>query len=327
MLGLSSQTAAGKFEEQICHLSATQTFELVRGYLANFDAVEITETMIRETAESRGLAILKADELAAEKGMYVGTPTRTEILYVQADGAMVPIRPQEGAKRVEYKENKAGIVFREEDLNRRPDGKCEIKKKRFATSLAAGVKHFEQLLGHAAKKSGSLGAKTIVFISDGSEWLDSVRQRLFPKSVHILDWYHAEEHLWKCAKEIFGERATGKINAWVVPLKQMLWDGLAEAVCERLLFEAERHKKAETDLRELYGYYHSRVEKMRYPHFRRLGYFIGSGAIESAHRYLVQSRLKQAGMKWTIPGATAIIKLREKLYEGTWAESWGWRAA
>ena len=42
-----------------------------------------------------------------------------------------------------------------------------------------------------------------------------------------------------CAKSIFGERASGKIQAWVEPLKDMLWDGLAEAVCERLLFEAE----------------------------------------------------------------------------------------
>jgi hypothetical protein len=277
MLGLSGQLAGGKFEEQICHLAATQTFELVRQYLANFDAVEITETMIRETAESRGLAILKADELAAEKNVYAGTPTQTETLYIQADGAMVPIKPDKAGKRVEYRENKTGIVFRAEDLLRREDGKCEIKKKRFATSLAAGVDHFEKLLRHAAKKSGSLRAKTIVFISDGSEWLDRVRQRLFPKSVHILDWYHAEEHLWNCAKVIFGEAATTKINTWVAPLKQMLWDGLAEAVCEQLLFEAMRHEKAETSIRELYGSYRSRIEKMRYPHFRRLGYFIQRG--------------------------------------------------
>lgn len=325
MLGISSQLAAGKFEEQICHLAATQTFELVRQYLANFDAIDITETMIRETAENRGLLILRAEELAAEK--ITSASPQTTILYVQADGSMVPIRPKEAKNPVEYKEIKLGLVFREEDINRCPDGKCEIKKKRFATSLGIGVEHFEKLLKHTAIKSGALCARTIVFISDGSEWIDRMRQRIFPKSIHILDWYHAEEHLWNCAKAIFGESATAKTGAWVAPLKQMLWDGLAVAVCEQLLFETVRHPEAETSIRELYGYYKYRIDKMRYPEFRRKGYFIGSGAVESAHKYLVQARLKQAGMKWTIPGATAIIKLREKLYERTWTQVWGQRAA
>ncbi len=57
---------------------------------------------------------------------------------------------------------------------------------------------------------------------------------------------------------------------------------------------------------------------MRYDEFRKLGYFIGSGAVESANKYLVQQRLKQAGMKWLIKGAHSILKLREKVYEGSW---------
>ncbi|MBE7440456.1 MAG: hypothetical protein HS115_18545 [Spirochaetales bacterium] len=71
----------------------------------------------------------------------------------------------------------------------------------------------------------------------------------------------------------------------------------------------------------------SRLDKMRYPHFRRMGFFIGSGAVESAHKYLVQSRLKQAGMKCTIDGASAIIRLRQMLYDGSWDLQWGRSAA
>ena len=57
---------------------------------------------------------------------------------------------------------------------------------------------------------------------------------------------------------------------------------------------------------------------MKYAEFRKKGYFIGSGAIESANKYLVQARLKQAGMKWLTQGASAMIHLREKIYEGNW---------
>jgi hypothetical protein len=154
-----------------------------------------------------------------------------------------------------------------------------------------------------------------------------MRQRLFPGSVHILDWYHAEEHLWDCAKSIFGETASQKHIEWVTPFKGMMCEGLAEAICERLQFEAQRHPRAQTKIRELYFYYKSRTDKMRYAEFRRKGYFIGSGAVESANKYLVQARLKQAGMKWTIPGAAAVIRLREMLYKDSWQASWSRQAA
>ncbi len=51
---------------------------------------------------------------------------------------------------------------------------------------------------------------------------------------------------------------------------------------------------------------------MRYKYFREKGYFIGSGAVESSMKYLIQSRLKQAGMKWTIDGAYGISNLEKK---------------
>ena len=149
-----------------------------------------------------------------------------------------------------------------------------------------------------------------------------MRKRLVPNSIHILDWYHAVEHLYDCARKIFGETAHEKIKQWAVPLKELLYEGRASEVCDRLLFEACKHKKHETVLRELYGYYHSRLEKMKYAEFREKGYSIGSGIVESAHRYLVQQRLKQAGMKWDVRAATAIIKLRELIYDDTWQTVW-----
>ncbi len=324
---LSSHKAAGKFAEEICHLAATQPFDLARSYIKRIDCVEVTETMIRETAEGCGMKfIMEEDEKNSDKTELPALP-HTKNLYIEADGSTVPIRPENGGKTREFREVKVGVLFREEDLKRKPDGSCSVARKRFATSLGRGVAHFESLLKNVAGEVGAARARTIVFISDGAEWIDQMRLRLFRKSIHILDWYHAQEHLWLCAKKIFGEKSTQKIEAWVEPLKQMLWDGLTVAVCERLLFDAKRFPKAQTEIRDLRSYYQSRVKKMRYPEFRRLGYFIGSGAVESAHKYLVQSRLKQAGMKWTIPGAEAVIKLRELLYDGRWDVFWGRPAA
>jgi hypothetical protein len=61
---------------------------------------------------------------------------------------------------------------------------------------------------------------------------------------------------------------------------------------------------------------------MRYNEFRAQGLYIGSGAIESAHKYIVASRLKQTGMRWTIKHANAMIWLRCKYFEDRWDEFW-----
>jgi hypothetical protein len=44
---------------------------------------------------------------------------------------------------------------------------------------------------------------------------------------------------------------------------------------------------------------------MRYDEYLRLGYGIGSGAVESAHKQVVHARLRQAGMRGSAPSAGA----------------------
>ena len=61
---------------------------------------------------------------------------------------------------------------------------------------------------------------------------------------------------------------------------------------------------------------------MKYNEYRSKGYNIGSGAIESANKYIVGQRLKLSGMQWTISHANALIHLRCKYYEGNWDIFW-----
>ena len=307
----------GKFEELICHLSSEMPFENVRYFLENQDQIKISETMIRGTSERCGQAMLKAE---SENEIKIGE-VKTERLYSSVDGAMIPIRGMQNNKEIiEYKENKLGLFFTEENIKRGKDNKPnEIFQKRYVSSIGKGVEEFEKLF---QKKSKCYEAKEIVFLSDGAEWIDQMRIRVFPSSIHILDWYHAQEHLWNCAKSIFGESESIKIKNFVEPLKALLWDGKVEDVCNHLLGEIQNYKTKETELRKLYSYYYTRKDKMRYGNFRKEGYFIGSGSIESANKYLVQKRLKQSGMKWLIEGAHSILKLREKIYESTWTHLW-----
>lgn len=317
ILKISPNYASGKFEEMICHLSAQMPFEHVCNFLESQEQIKVSETLIRNTAESCGKALLESELKQENKTEEI----KTARLYVGIDGSMIPIRgKQDNQEIIEYKENKLALLFTEENIIRGQENKVKkIKQKRYVSSIGKGVEEFEKLL---RKKSSQYTAMEVVTVTDGAEWIDQMNRRLFPDSIHILDWYHAQEHLWNCAKSIFGVNEESQIKKFVEPLRSLLWEGKVELVCMELLDKIKIYSKKETELRNLYSYYYTRREKMKYDKFRAKGYFIGSGSIESANKYLVQRRLKQSGMKWVIEGAHAILKLREKIYESTWIKVW-----
>jgi len=65
-----------------------------------------------------------------------------------------------------------------------------------------------------------------------------------------------------------------------------------------------------------------RPQMMRYAHFQAQGYPIGSGRVESAHKLVVQSRMKQAGMRWEPGHAAALLAMRNLACNGRWQEGW-----
>jgi hypothetical protein len=72
-------------------------------------------------------------------------------------------------------------------------------------------------------------------------------------------------------------------------------------------------------LQSLISYYSENAGRMRYDEYLRLGYGIGSGAVESAHKQVVHARLRQAGMRWSEAGARRLLALRLLLLNGDWA--------
>jgi hypothetical protein len=57
---------------------------------------------------------------------------------------------------------------------------------------------------------------------------------------------------------------------------------------------------------------------MHYDEYLRLGYGIGSGAVESAHKQVVHARMRQAGMRWSEAGARHLLALRLLLLNHNW---------
>jgi len=61
---------------------------------------------------------------------------------------------------------------------------------------------------------------------------------------------------------------------------------------------------------------------MHYADYRNLGMFVGSGMVEAGCKTIIGARLKQSGMRWSLPGADAIIALRCHQASSRWDQIW-----
>ena len=61
---------------------------------------------------------------------------------------------------------------------------------------------------------------------------------------------------------------------------------------------------------------------MQCARFKKLGMFVGSGAVEAGCKAIVGQRCKLSGMRWTLPGAYGILTLRCLDASGRWEETW-----
>jgi hypothetical protein len=286
--------------------------------------LQLSTTFLEQVAVRIGNVIFKNNEKKSQRPYMIEKKEEdVDILYIEGDGSMVPLT---GEGCVEYRENKLGIVFNNKDIIRKINKKgkesIEIIRKKLVSSLAQGVEPFKKLLYAAAIEKGYFNAKTVIFLSDGASWLSKLKDEYFPKAVKILDWYHAVEHLWTTAKALFGEKDDETCRSWVRPLEDLLWEGKVNNVIELIDKEIFDRKRNQKPLIELRGYYHSNRECMKYDEYRNNGWFIGSGPVESANKYIVNQRLKQSGMKWVRLRANAIIWARCKYYENDWDVFW-----
>ena len=89
--------------------------------------------------------------------------------------------------------------------------------------------------------------------------------------------------------------------------KELLLESEVLTVIENIKTLAGQNKEAQ----KLIAYYEGISGRMDYKSYQQMGCgLIGSGAIESAHRTVVQKRIKQSGQRWSIQGAQHMLNLR-----------------
>jgi hypothetical protein len=311
---------------------AEVSFARAAGLLAGLAGITISARTIERSAEASGAAAraAAADEAAAirERRIVPLPPSEPvpDMLYVETDGTGVPVRASETEGRPgKGEDGKAGT--REVKLARlftvsRLDSKGRPVMDPGSSTYAFtfdGKDALARLVKAEYLRRGGEHHRQVVALGDGAAWIWSMAEDLYPHATHIVDIYHAREHLTDLAAHL--AFITPDPPQWLEDRSAELDAGDIEAITGAARAYPLDGIKA-SDLDRKLGYFERNAHRMRYQHFRDLGMFIGSGAIEGAIKAIVVQRAKQSGMHWTTNGAADIIALRCQHASGRWDELW-----
>jgi hypothetical protein len=230
-------------------------------------------------------------------------------LYVTTDGVMV--RLQEG-----FKEAKVVTCYGEVS----PGRPFQRHRVRFESA-----EPFAAYAWSLACRCGLAQTEETVLLGDGAAWIwEHVGGVLGEHTTHIVDWYHAMQHVWDCGRALYGE-GTGQTAAWVKKVENLLWNGEVRKILQRLNDEADEELEAERRKAwtGLITYLTNQDARLAYDRFRARGLDIGSGQVESACKNVVAARMKRAGMRWSPRGAQATLSLRTLYMNDQWERFWG----
>ena len=292
----------------LCQLSAQMPFESASQLLHDTTGASVNGRQFhRFTAEAAEAARAWLRSLGPTK-------KAPETVYVCFDGTGVPMRKEyligrkgrtEGSE-AKTREMRVGCVFTQTGTG--PNG-TSVRDENSTSYVAALLPHrlFGRMLKEEANRRGARAAERAVVLTDGAKWCETVAALYFPKCLHILDFYHAAEHVKELADAVFGKtrQATVHFRLW----RRYLLAGKAGTVIDTatsMLLEAVDPQSARREI----AYLEHNRNRMQYDVYRKDALFIGSGVIEAACKTVVAQRAKQSGMLWSEQGVQNVLALR-----------------
>jgi hypothetical protein len=187
-------------------------------------------------------------------------------------------------------------------------------------SRLADCDTFRRLALVETHRRGLESAQQVGAITEGAEWIPGFLDFHCPGARRILDFPHAGEHVALIGQGLYGE-GTPENTAWFNDqLHQLKHEGGATVLAElRPLVKAHPEQPA---LDKALAYLEKREAQLAYPSFQAENWPIGSGAVESANKLVVEARLKGAGMRWAEVHVNPMLALRNIVCSDRWAETW-----
>jgi hypothetical protein len=279
---------------------------------------QVPVSKVAKVTERHGQRMQRQRETAALPPARLGCPQQ----IAQADGCMLPIvsaRTDAGDKRKNKKLHwlEARLALAHEQGGVTP---------KFDATFGGSVDDAGLALLTCAVAAG-FGTQTHVHgVGDGAPWIAGQTKAKFgAHASYLVDFFHVCEYLAAASKTC----APDNPQLWTETQKGLLKNNGHTLVVEGLAghLEAEDGQGEKAPVRACHRYLSNRADQLDYKGAIEKGLPIGSGEIESAHRYVIQQRLKLSGAWWKAANVQPMLTLRVVRANGDWEKYWGAMAA
>lgn len=321
-LGLSESSKQYDVQDVEAWLSSETAYETASETYERITGVKLSEHHMHETTNTIGQEVEILDVCPSKEEIDKKIRTlskdkfRRPIMMLALDGAHGPMRPEpsphprKGKRgKGEYKEIKGFRLYL-------IDGQTIIHLISWH-QVCADHELAEYLV--KIKEAGLIPEEKIRLgiIGDGAPWIWNRCKEIFPSAKEILDYYHCSEYVHGVANAHYGKE-TREALQWCEATLTRIHYGYHEDVLGGLGKMKAQTQDVQDKIDTFYNYLTNHCEKMNYGSVKRGGYHIGSGAIESANKFISHTRLKRSGAWWYIQNANNILKIRCAKYNGTY---------
>jgi hypothetical protein len=291
----------------ICRVALELAYEPTRLLLGDtLGFMPCSSREIERIADTHGQEMDKPNSVKGE----VRGRRGKKIYGLAIDGVMIPGLPDPQHHRLWWHEVKLATVFDPRDI-----------EPSFYVASTEEAELFGRRLWSELESRGMDEGCLLQALGDGAPWIWNLAETHFPGVPQLLDFYHAAEHLHQTAAALWSERIA---NAWWQRRLDQLKGGELGNFFAALKLIARRHESNDPEIspRRLLQYFEENRTRLGYAQALRRKLPIGSGIVESATRHIVQQRLKQSGMRWSLPGAQAVLNLRTRHRSGQFEQYW-----
>jgi len=233
-------------------------------------------------------------------------------------------------ERVEWRDLKVAVIYRLDQVAEKPPANTDpatrprrqiLEKFWVATPSGTKPEEFGRQVHAEALRRGMAQARYVFVVSDGAVWIWNIVQDRFVGAIEELDFYHASEHLWDVARDLYPDPAQAR--QWVEPLLHQLRHGQEEHVVQTLERLPEEARKSERLLSDLVQtqiqYFQTNRHRLHYQDNTAKGFPAGSGAVESLCSQF-EDRFKRTGQFWKSQSMGCLQALKVARQNGVWAE-------
>ena len=278
--------------------------------------IEVPVSAIRGFTEEHGEAMRAQEKQKRDWPDSAGV----RVLITEMDGSMLPVvevAEPTGAAPVDRRKTRQ-VSWKEARLAlaHEPGSVTPI----FGATLGS-VEQAGERLAVCAQEAGAGSRTRIHGVGDGAVWITEQMEAQFGSQVqYLVDFYHLCDYLSAAEDRIGGNDKP----AWMEEKKNWLKDNRWKDVLEALrpFLEPAQLPDSEAPVRACFRYISNHSNFLDYQGALAAGLPIGSGEIESGHRYVFQNRLKISGAWWKMENLRKMIALRVLRANGGWEDYW-----